>query len=82
MDSCGLSDCRELTREQRFLRQQVGWLDEVVRSQGNLRRKLRLRVVGLELKLQALHEVVQSILETLLQRSVVCRADIDLHTLD
>ena len=82
MDSCGLSDCRELIREQRFLRQQVGWLDEVVRSQGNLRRELHLRVVGLELKLQALQEVAQSMLEALLQRSVVSRADIDLHTLD
>ena len=32
--------------------------------------------------MQALHEAVQSLLEALLQRSVVSRADIDLHTLD
>ena len=82
MDSSGLPDCRELIREQRILRQQVGWLDEVVRSQGNLRRESDLRVHRLELKLQALHEVVQSLLEALLQRSVVSRADIGLHTLD
>ena len=82
MDADYLTDSRALLQQQRFFRQQIGWLDECVRSQGNLSRNLQIRVWHLEQRVHELGAAVSALREVLLQRSVISRADYDLQSLD
>ena len=65
-----------------ILRQQINWLDECLRSQGNISRDVQIRLWKLEQRVHKLGATVHALREVLLKRSVIKQEDLDLHSLD
>ena len=65
-----------------LLRQQIHWVDEVLRSQGSLARGERLKLWRLELLVCSLGATLASLKETLLRRGIIQQVDLDLNALD
>ena len=62
--------------------QQINWVDEVLRSQGNISRDVQIRLWRLEQRVHNLGATVHALREVLLKRSVIKQEDLDLHSLD
>ena len=65
-----------------LLRQQIHWVDEVLRSQGNISRGVQIRLWRLEQLVYNLGATVQALREVLLKRAIIKQEDLDLHSLD
>ena len=65
-----------------LLRQQTNWVNEVVRSQGNISRGVQIRLWKLEQLVYNLGATVHALREVLLKRAIIKQEDLDLHSLD
>ena len=65
-----------------LLRQQLLWIDEVLRSQGALARLERIKIYRLEQLVCRLGLLLSALQDTLLRLEIVRQVDVDLNTLD